>query len=47
MLKANKGKELEIESEGTSYYRYAIKTHYIQIGEEYIDIIKKNNSSNI
>lgn len=41
MLEANKGKELEIEAEGSKYYRYAIKTHYVQIGEDYIDIIKK------
>lgn len=40
MLEANKGKELEIEVEGSKYYRYAIKTHYVQIGEDYIDIIE-------
>lgn len=41
MLQANKGKELEIEVEGSKYNRYAIKTHYVQIGEDYIDIIEK------
>ena len=41
MLKANDGKELEIEVEGNKYCRYAIQTHYVQIGENYINIIEK------
>lgn len=40
-LKANENKNLEIEVEGKSYNRYAIKTHYVQIGENYIDIMEK------
>ena len=40
-LKANDNKELEIEVDGVKYNRYAIKTHYVQIGENYIDIIEK------
>ena len=40
-LKANENKNLEIEVNGDRYNRYAIKTHYVQIGENYIDIIKK------
>ena len=41
MLKANDGKELETEVEGNKYCRYAIQTHYVQIGENYIDIMEK------
>ncbi len=40
-LKANENKDLEIEVEGVKYNRYAIKTHYVQIGESYIDIMEK------
>lgn len=40
-LKANENKKLEIEVNGETYMRFAIKTHYVQIGEDYIDIIKK------
>lgn len=40
-LKANENKNLKIEVEGESFNRYAIKTHYVQIGENYIDIIEK------
>ena len=38
-LKANDNKKVEIEVDGKIYHRYAIKTHYVQIGENYIDII--------
>lgn len=41
MLKANEGKNIEIKVKNGKYARYAIKTHYIQIGENYIDIIRK------
>lgn len=40
-LKANENKKLEIEINNEKYLRYAIKTHYIQIGENYIELIKK------
>ena len=40
-LKANDNKEIEIEVDGVKYNRYAIKTHYVQVGESYIDIIEK------
>ncbi len=40
-LKANDNKNLEIEVEGERFNRYAIQTHYVQIGENYIDIIEK------
>lgn len=40
-LKANENKKLEIEVEGGMYNRYAIQTHYVQIGEDYLELIKK------
>lgn len=40
-LKANENKDVVIEVDGQKYNRYAIKTHYVKIGENYIDIIKK------
>lgn len=40
-LKANENKKLEIQVCEEIYLRYAIPTHYVQIGEEYIEIIKK------
>lgn len=40
-LKANDNKNLEIEVEGERFNQYAIQTHYVQIGENYIDIIEK------
>lgn len=40
-LKANDNKKIEIEVDGKIYYRYAIKTHYVQIGESYIDIMNQ------
>lgn len=40
-LKANENKKLEIQVSEEIYLRYAIPTHYVQIGEDYIEIIKK------
>ena len=40
-LQANPGKEIEIEVNGKKFHRYAIKTHFIQIGENYIELVKK------
>ena len=40
-LKSNENKKVEISVDGESYNRYAIQTHYVQIGEDYIDIIRK------
>ena len=38
-LKSNENKSLEIVVGENKFNRYAIKTHYVQIGENYIDII--------
>lgn len=40
-FKALDGKKVEIDVNGEKYLRNAIKTHYIQLGEDYIEIIKK------
>ena len=38
---ANEGKKVEITVNGTTYMRHAIKTHFVQQGEDYIEIFKK------
>lgn len=40
-FKALEGKNVEIEVNGQKYLRHAIKTHYIGLGESYIDILEK------
>lgn len=40
-FKANDGKNVQIEVNGEKYLRHAIETHYVQIGESYIDIMEK------
>ena len=40
-FKANEGKKIEIEVDGVKYLRHAIETHYVKIGESYIDIMEK------
>ena len=38
---ANEGKNIEIEVNGTTYLRHAIKTRFIKQGENYLDIFKE------
>ena len=40
-FKALEGKNVEIQVGDNKYKRHAIQTHYIQLGESYVDIIKK------
>ncbi len=40
-FKANEGKKVEIEVNDEKYLRHAIETHYVKIGESYIDIMEK------
>lgn len=40
-FKALDGKNVEIDVNGEKYLRHAVQTHYIQLGESYIDVIKK------
>ena len=40
-LKTNENKKLKIWVKGKEFCRYAINTHFVQIGEDYIDIIRR------
>ena len=40
-LSANENKKVEIEVDGKIYERYAIKTHFVQLGEDLIEVIRK------
>ena len=40
-FKAIDGKNVEVEVNGKKYLRHAVETHYVKIGESYIDIIEK------
>lgn len=40
-FKALEGKNVEIEVNDVKYLRHAIQTHYVQLGESYIDIVEK------
>lgn len=40
-LQANEKKNLEITVDGKVYNRYAIKTHFVQTGEDYIELYRK------
>ncbi len=40
-FKALDGKNVEIDVNGVKYLRHAVHTHYIELGESYIDIIEK------
>ena len=38
---ANPKKQVEIEVNGKIYERHAIHTHFVEIGESYIDLVEK------
>ena len=38
---ANESKKVEIETSTGVYQRHAIQTHFVQIGENYIDLIER------
>ncbi len=38
---ANEGKSVVIEHNGKKYARHAITTHFVQVGESYVDLIEK------
>lgn len=40
-LSVNEGKQLEITVDGVVYERYAIKTHFIELGEDYIELVNR------
>ena len=40
-FQANEGKTVIIQANGKSYARHAIKTHFVQVGESYLDLLEK------
>lgn len=40
-FKANEGKSVAIEAGGKTYARHAIHTHFVQVGESYIDLVER------
>lgn len=40
-IKANEGRKLAIEVNDRVYNRYPLKTHFVKIGEDYVELIKK------
>lgn len=45
-LKPNEGKNLTIEVNGEKYDRYAIVTRFVNIGDDYIELLKEYGSPN-
>ena len=39
---ANEGKAVTIQANGKTYARHAITTHFVQVGENYIDLDRKS-----
>ena len=40
-FKANEGKSVTIQAMGKTWARHAIQTHFVQVGESYLDLIEK------
>ena len=40
-FRANEGKSVTIEVGGKAYARHAIQTHFVQVGESYIDLVEQ------
>ena len=40
-FQANEGKQVTIEAGGKTYARHAIQTHFVQVGESYIDLMNR------
>lgn len=38
---ANPGKQVRIEADGAVYDRHAIATHFVEVGESYVELVKK------
>lgn len=39
-LDANADKQLHVDVDGKTYARYAIKTHFVHVGEDYVDLVR-------
>ena len=42
---ANVGKDVLIQANGKVYARHAITTHFVQVGESYIDLVEIGRAS--
>jgi hypothetical protein len=42
---ANPNKKVDIQVDGKTYMRHAVKTHFINVGENYIDVVQQYVSS--
>jgi hypothetical protein len=40
-LRANPGRELAREVDGQSFHRYPVRTHFVEVGESYLDLVEK------
>lgn len=40
-LEPNEGRKIGIEVDGKKYDRYPIKTHFVEMGEDYIELVRK------
>jgi Uncharacterized protein conserved in archaea len=38
---ANPGKQVAIEANGTTYHRHAIATHFVEVGESYVELVQR------
>lgn len=38
---ANEGKAVTIQANGKTYARHAFTTHFVQVGENYIDLLER------
>ena len=39
-LRANSGRQLARDVEGEIYFRYPLRTHFVEVGEDYLELIK-------
>lgn len=40
-LQANPGRELAREVDGQVFHRYPVRTHFVEVGENYLDLVEK------
>lgn len=40
-LKANPGRELAREVDGQVFHRYPVRTHFVEVGENYLELVEK------
>lgn len=40
-FRANEGKNVNIVVNGRTYARHAIQTHFVQVGESYVDLVEQ------